>query len=684
VCQAYQELWALGYVDSRPGAYTRVRARAPLVAGDERPRRSAIDWDSALAPAASAAWQRLQTFAPEADGDDTAVSLSHLELDPRLYPLQVFRRCLDRALRNEGTELLRYGDRQGHPGLRRQIAERARTHGMTVEPEQVLLTNGSQNAIDLVLRLLAGPGSRVAVEEPTYANFIPLLACHQVEPLGVPMTDDGLDLKAMERLLEHERPALLYTIPNFHNPTGITTSQTHREALLELCRRHRLPEVEDGFEDEMKYFGRVTLPIKSMDREQVVVYLGTFSKVLFPGVRVGWIIADAECIERLVAIRRFADLSSSAVLQAGLAEMLSEGHYEAHIRKMHRVFRRRMAATLQACREHRAGRGLLDLGAVPRRGSGRAPLSTAVRQARRGRVARGLLLRLPPAACLLPHLHLHARRARGLRRNRTPWTRAARARRRRHRVTLPPKEGITYGPVRSRRLGRSLGINLMPPRRKVCTFDCVYCQYGPTASYSVDSAEPGLPTVPDVVTAVEQTLSRLPEPPQWLTFSGNGEPTLHPELPAMVGAVCALRDRLCPATGTAVLSCSSEVYRPEVRKALARLDQRIMKLDVGTSTGLAAYNRPAPGIELEGILAGLRELPDITIQALLTGGSAGNSEPGERAAWIDRVVSLSPATVQIYTLARPTSCGAIEAVPAPELDVPASELRLRGVNARVF
>jgi len=122
-------------------------------------------------------------------------------------------------------------------------------------------------------------------------------------------------------------------------------------------------------------------------------------------------------------------------------------------------------------------------------------------------------------------------------------------------VTLRPKEGITYGPVRSRRLGRSLGINLMPPRRKVCTFDCVYCQYGRTASFSVDSAESGLPTVPEVAAAVELSLAGLAEPPEWLTFSGNGEPTLHPEFPAMVEAVDTLRDRLCPATGTAVLSC---------------------------------------------------------------------------------------------------------------------------------
>jgi DNA-binding transcriptional MocR family regulator len=354
VCQAYQELWALGYVDSRAGSYTRVRARARLADGAGRAGRGMIDWEEASAPAAAALFERASSYQAEQCGDGV-VNLSRLDMDPRLFPLDELRRCLSWVLSRDGRRLLRYGDRQGEPALREVIAERARTHGMAVSADQVLVTNGSQQAIDLVLRLLAPPGSGVALEVPTYSAVIPLLAGLSLEPLGVPMADDGLDLEQLERLLERRRPRLLYTIPNFQNPTGITTDQAHREALLEVCRRHRLPLVEDGFEEEMKYRGGVTLPIKSMDSGQVVVYLGTFSKILFPGVRTGWVIADPECIRRLTALKRFSDLSSSGVLQAAMAELCRQGHYEVHVRRMHKVYRRRMEVAQAALRRHLPG-----------------------------------------------------------------------------------------------------------------------------------------------------------------------------------------------------------------------------------------------------------------------------------------------------------------------------------------
>jgi DNA-binding transcriptional MocR family regulator len=152
-------------------------------------------------------------------------------------------------------------------------------------------------------------------------------------------------------VITQQHPVLLYTMPNFHNPTGITTSQAHREALLALCERHSLPLVEDGFEEEMKYFGKVALPIKSMDSGKVVIYLGTFSKILFPGLRIGFIMADAACIERLTAVKRFTDLSASNLAQIVLNDFCRRGCYERHIRRMHRAFRKRMKVALAAARD---------------------------------------------------------------------------------------------------------------------------------------------------------------------------------------------------------------------------------------------------------------------------------------------------------------------------------------------
>jgi DNA-binding transcriptional MocR family regulator len=261
-------------------------------------------------------------------------------------------------LLREGKELLDYGDPAGYAPLRATIARRMRTHGITVSEAEILLTQGAQHGIDLVLRLLAKPGDSVVVEAPTYAHALPLLRLHGVTPQPVPMRPDGMDLDRLARRLDRRRPALVYTIPNFHNPTGVTTSQAHRERLLALTEKHGVPLLEDGFEEEMKYFGCAVLPIKSMDSRGSVIYAGTFSKVIFPGLRVGWLAASRDCIERLLAIHRFASLSGTPVIHAALDRFCRAGDYESHVRRLHTAYRRRMQVMLRGLEAHMPGRGV--------------------------------------------------------------------------------------------------------------------------------------------------------------------------------------------------------------------------------------------------------------------------------------------------------------------------------------
>lgn len=218
--------------------------------------------------------------------------------------------------------------------------------------EEILVTNGSQQALDLVFRMLSTPGRTVAVEAPTYSHVFPLLQLSGLKPLEIPMGPEGMDLDILEAKLRRNPPVLVYTMPNFQNPTGLSTSQTHRERLLSLCEQHQVPILEDGFEEEMKYFGKVVLPIKSMDRQGNVIYCGTFSKVLFPGIRIGWIAASRDCIERLTALRRFSEICLALPLQAALHEFCERGHYDLHLSRMHRIFRKRMQTAFRALREH--------------------------------------------------------------------------------------------------------------------------------------------------------------------------------------------------------------------------------------------------------------------------------------------------------------------------------------------
>jgi len=249
-------------------------------------------------------------------------------------------------------------------------------------------------------------------------------------------------------------------------------------------------------------------------------------------------------------------------------------------------------------------------------------------------------------------------------------------------MLLQPKAGIIYGPVPSRRLGFSLGINVLPTKRKFCTFDCAYCQYGWTERTPTDG-DP-FPTVPEVLAAVEEGLRAPAVPPVYLTFSGNGEPTTHPEFPSIVQGVRALRDRLLPSAKLAILSNSTCVGSANVREALGLLDVRIMKLDAGTESVFQRYCRPLITVTLDDIVAGLADLRDVTLQALFTGGPGGNAAPEHVTAWIERVVAIAPAAVQLYTLDRDWPSRELSPLTPDTLDAIAAALRRANCPATVY
>jgi GntR family transcriptional regulator/MocR family aminotransferase len=311
VVRAYEELHALGYLSSRPGSYHRVQKRRKEVPYNPE-RKSLISWKKVSSSPANTIYETFLRYFPEGSeqikNQPDVINISQLDLDHRLYPMAEFKRCMDHVLLETGAQSLEYGDHKGLLTLRQQIARRLRLHGISVSEDEILITNGAQQALDLIIRMLGQTGKKVAVESPTYAAAIPLFEFSNIKIAGIPMKKDGMDLKLLDSTLQKDEVSFVYTIPNFHNPTGITSSHLHRERLLNLCMRQKVPVVEDGFEEDMKYYGRVPLPIKSIDDRNIVIYIGTFSKALFPGLRIGWITADKDCINRLVAIKRFSDL----------------------------------------------------------------------------------------------------------------------------------------------------------------------------------------------------------------------------------------------------------------------------------------------------------------------------------------------------------------------------------------
>ncbi len=249
-------------------------------------------------------------------------------------------------------------------------------------------------------------------------------------------------------------------------------------------------------------------------------------------------------------------------------------------------------------------------------------------------------------------------------------------------MLLELQSTIIYGPINSRRIGTSLGVNILPADLKVCSFDCLYCQYGWT-----DFSKMATASFPATGEARDALVSALKSPHphlDYITFSGNGEPTLHPDFAGMVDIMTGARDDLAPDAGTAILSNSTTVPRPDIRDALSKLDLRIMKLDAGEPGMYESYNRPAPGTSIDEITDGLAALDDVTIQSLFTKGPGGNLTEGNLADWIERLERISPVLVQIYTLDRGFPSRDIEKLDREELESVRFRVQGEGIKAQVF
>lgn len=355
VYKAYQELWASGYIESIPGSYTKIRERYKLVSEDDRKRKGLINWESISSKNSKELFRWYDNFTPAFpvyQNYEDVIKFNHLSMDNRIFPVGNFRKCINKVLNEKNTEVLNYADGLGNYKLREFLSQRLKLHKINTLPEELLITNGSQQGIELVLKTITSDGDTIAVESPTYSNVLPLFKLYGLKIIPIPMNNDGMDLDYLEKVLKNKTIKLIYTIPNFHNPTGISTNQVHRERLLNLCEKNRVPILEDGFEEEMKYFGKIFLPLKSMDSKQIVIYLGTFSKVLFPGIRLGWVSGDSNLIKKIAIVKKFCDLSTNSFTQSAMYEFCNSGYYDLHIKKMQRIFSKRMKLAIKLLNEN--------------------------------------------------------------------------------------------------------------------------------------------------------------------------------------------------------------------------------------------------------------------------------------------------------------------------------------------
>jgi 2-aminoadipate transaminase len=358
IVTAYDELVAQGFATAHVGQGTFVAVHAPGV--DPRRRESMADesapgeinWQQCFSRAAriTTDWRPPDVSAYRPGGE--VISFAGGMPDSSLFPIDAFRQIMNEVLRTEGQALLQYSPASGYPPLRRYLADYLVRKGIVVTEADILIVNGSQQGLDLVARTLLDPGDRVVVEGPSYPGALQVFRAHQAEVLTVSMGDDGIRRDLMEGLLHRLTPKCIYVMPTFQNPTGVTVSLDGRRELLAMAAKAQVPIIEDDFHNELRYDGAPVIPLRGLDRKGLVIAVGTFSKMLFPGLRVGWIVAPPEVIERLIVAKRVSDFHTSALIQAAIYHFCRRRMLDRHMARMRLEYRRRRDTLLEALGRH--------------------------------------------------------------------------------------------------------------------------------------------------------------------------------------------------------------------------------------------------------------------------------------------------------------------------------------------
>ena len=347
VLNAYRELKADGLLDSKVGHGTFIAENAaePDSRYAESPKplyshlsSGELPW-ARLFSESSAAFEShllkdLLTLASRRDIITFATGIA----SPDSGPSEILRGLENKILVEHELRGLLHAPAEGFLSFRSALCRMMRKRGVEADPEEVVVLSGSQQGIDILARVLVDPGDVVVVEEPTYFPAITAFRAAGARIIGVPLDEDGLRTDILEEILQRNHPKLIYTMPSHQNPTGIDMSMRRRRELLSLAARYRVPILEDDAYGELSYDHEPLPTLKSMDRDGHVIYLSTFSKAVYSGLRIGWMIGHAKLIKRVVSVKQTADLHSSSLSQYLLEPFLDRG-FAHHIEKMRVEYR---------------------------------------------------------------------------------------------------------------------------------------------------------------------------------------------------------------------------------------------------------------------------------------------------------------------------------------------------------
>ena len=281
------------------------------------------------------------------------ISFTSIAPEEKLFDVENFKRAFLTRMSLEGDIVLNYGYAKGYKPLIDYLLCYMEMKGVDISNKDILITNGFTEGLDILLSSIAKKSGRVLCENPTHHAALKLFRLHGLEIHGVDMSDDGIDMEQVEKILAKMDFDFAYLIPSYHNPTGIVTSSEKRNAIFQLFSNYQLPIVEDGFNEELRYSSSHLAPLIAFSGSgNNIVYIGSFSKVLFPGLRVGWILADKELIASLESMKRARTIHTSTLDQAVLYQYLQDGYFEKYLKKARAVYKKKYELARQACMEY--------------------------------------------------------------------------------------------------------------------------------------------------------------------------------------------------------------------------------------------------------------------------------------------------------------------------------------------
>lgn len=281
------------------------------------------------------------------------ISFKSISPDGKLFDMDEFKKAFLNRISIEGHKILNYGYAKGYKPLMEYLFNYMKTKGVDIKGKDIIITNGFTEGLEMIFTAYTNTGDKIICENPTHNTAIKIMKVHGLDVVGVSMTEDGIDVDELEKKLKNNYIKFGYLIPSYHNPTGIVMKGEKRYKVYNLFKKYNVPIIEDGFNEELLYNSVHVSPMAALDNGgSGVIYIGSFSKILFPGIRIGWILADKDVIDVLESVKRCKNIHTSFLDQGILYEYLNSGAFEKQIKKVRKVYKEKYEFALNCINKY--------------------------------------------------------------------------------------------------------------------------------------------------------------------------------------------------------------------------------------------------------------------------------------------------------------------------------------------